>query len=188
MMWWNPPFSVLLVAKIFLKFQLLTGLTERSGRDQGRVRDQGRATAMQCGGSSQIVTNLFDREAAVTRSRTCETILTDVRFCDSPREQLTPRAFEGGDGGGGGGLTSAACDLNGSPPADLEDLRMCWIEFDADGKLRKPWRKVLGEGSVEMYQDSLVTGETQAPFWARHVFPNGGRPSVWLREWARDLR
>jgi hypothetical protein len=112
--------------------------------------------------------------------------LTDVLFCDSLREQPNPRAFEGADGGGGGVLASAAADLNGNPPADLDDLRTCWIDFDADGKLRKPWLKVLSEGSVEMYQDSLVTGETQALFWAKHVFLNGGRRSGWLREWARD--
>jgi hypothetical protein len=134
----------------------------------------------------KIVTDLFDREAAHIRSQTCETILTDVRLCDSLREKLTPRAFDGADGGGGGVSAGAAVDLNVNPPAELDDLWTCWIDFDADGKRRKPWRKVLSEGSVEVYRDSPVTGEAQALFCAKHVFLNGGRPSGWLREWARD--
>ena len=66
----------------------------------------------------EIATDLFDREAVHIRSRTCETILTDVRLCDFLREKLTPRTFEGADVGGGGGLASAAADLNVTPPAE----------------------------------------------------------------------
>jgi hypothetical protein len=67
----------------------------------------------------------------------------------------------------------------------MAELRTCWIDFDADGKRRKPWRKTLSEGSVEVYRNSLVTGGVQALFWAKQVFFSGGRPSGWLREWAR---
>jgi len=48
LVWWYPPFSTgptELVAKTSLRLQLPTGPTEKSGKDQGR------GTAMECGGS-----------------------------------------------------------------------------------------------------------------------------------------
>jgi hypothetical protein len=74
----------------------------------------------------------------------------------------------------------------GGPEPELDDARVLWLDYDAQGTRYKAWRDCVRESFTEPLRCPEVEGPTGAHHLMKHFVKVGGDPRRWLESFCRE--